>query len=153
MRRGVGVVEVLHVKVEARVVLVHENAAEHEYQDDRERNREEHCGLLAVETLNAHDEISADHAQVHSASLPPAGPSRSASPVSLRNTSSRLGLRTSRVSNDAPASLMVFSIFRTSSVCSTLILMFLWLSWTGSKPIFRTISKAFSSTDCSVRTR
>ena len=33
MRRGVGLVEVLHVKVEAHVVLVHENRAEHEYQD------------------------------------------------------------------------------------------------------------------------
>ncbi len=47
----------------------HENRAEHEYQDDRERNREEHRGLLAVEALDAHDEICADDAQVHSATL------------------------------------------------------------------------------------
>src|SRR4030042_254734 len=111
MRRGVGVVEVLHAKVEAHVVLAHEDRAEHEYQDYRERNREEHGGLLAVEAHEFHDEICADDAQVHSAPLPPAGPSRSASPVSFRKTSSRLGFRTSRLRDNAPASLMAFSIF------------------------------------------
>jgi hypothetical protein len=67
--------------------------------------------------------------------------------VSFRKTSSRLGLRTSRPRNDAPPSWMAFSIFWTSSVCSSRTLMFLWLSWTGSKPIFRMIPKALSSTD------
>ena len=48
-----------------------------------------------------------------------ADPSRSASPVSFRKTASRLGLRTSRLRNDAPASVRAFSIFRTSRACST----------------------------------
>ena len=62
LRRGAGLVEVLHAKVEAHVVLVHKKGAEHEYQDYGERNREEHCGLLAVEALDADDEICADDA-------------------------------------------------------------------------------------------
>src|SRR4030066_928637 len=152
MRRGVGAVEVLHAKVVTHVVLAHEYRAEQEYQDDRERNREEHCALLTVEAHEFHDEICTDDARVHFATLS-GGSSWSASPVSFRKTSSRLSFRTSRPRYRAPASLMAFSIFWTSSVCSTLTAMFLWLSRTGSKPIFRTISKAFSSTDCSVRTR
>src|SRR4030042_1423667 len=151
MRRGVGAVEVLHAKVVFHVVLAHEDRAEQEYQDYRERNHEEHGGLLAGEVQKLHDEICTDDARVHFGSIS-GGSSRSASPVSLRKTSSRLGLRTSRPRYRAPASLMAFSISWISYVCSTLTSTFLWLSRTGSKPIFRTISKAFSSTDCNVRT-
>src|SRR4030043_873338 len=152
MRRGVGAVEVLHAKVVFHAVLAHEDRAEQEYQDYRERNHEEHGGLLAGEARELHDEICNDDARVNFGFIS-GGSSRSASPVSLRKTSSRLGFRTSRPRDRAPASLMVFSISWTSWRCSTLTLMSLWLSRTGSKPIFRTISKAFSSTDCSVRAR
>src|SRR4030042_3261626 len=152
MRRGVGTVEVLHTKVVFHLVLAHEDRAEQEYQDYRERNREEHGGLLTGEARELHDEICTDDARAHFGSIS-GGFSRSVSPVDLRKTSSRSGFRTSRPRYRAPASLMAFSIFCTSSVCSTLTSTFLWLSRTGAKPIFRTISKAFSSTDCSVRTR
>src|SRR4030066_503664 len=150
MRRGVGSVEVLHAKVVFHAVLAHEDRAEQEYQDYRERNHEEHGGLLAGEVQELHDEICTDDARVHCGPIW-GGPSRSASPVSLRKTSSRLGFRTSRPRYRAPASLMAFSIFCTSSVCSTLVLISLWLSRTGSKPIFRMISNTFSSTDCNGR--
>src|SRR4030042_5798812 len=151
MRRGVGAGEVLHAKMEFHAVLAHEDRAEQEYQDDRERNHEEHGGLLAGEARELHYESVPDDARAHFGSIS-GGFSRSVSPVSLRKTSSRSGFRTSRPRYRAPASLMAFSIFCTSSVCSTLTSTFLWLSRTGSKPIFRTISKAFSSTDCNVRT-
>src|SRR4030042_5592416 len=152
MRRGVGGVEVLHAKLVFHVVLAHEDRAKQEYQDYWERNYEEHGGLLTGEVQELHDEICTDDARVHFGSIS-GGFSRSASPVSLRKTSSRLGFRTSRPRYRAPPSLMAFSIFWTSSVCSNRTLMFLWLSWTGPKPIFWTISKTFSSTDFSVRTR
>src|SRR4030042_1351455 len=152
MRRGVGTVEVLHAKVLFHVVLAHEDRAEQEYQDYRERKREEHGGLLAGEGQELHDEIRTDDARVHFGSIS-GGSSRSASPVSLRKTSSRLGFRTSRPKYRAPASLMAFRISWTSVVCSTLTSTFLWLSRTGSKPIFRTLSKNFPSPGFSVRAR
>ena len=40
-------VEVLHVEIKARIVLLQEYRSEDEYQDYRERNREEHRGFLA----------------------------------------------------------------------------------------------------------
>ena len=127
-------IKVLHVQDEAHVVLVQEYRAEDEYQDYRERNREEHCGLLAGEALEAHDEICTDDTRAHSGILS-TGSSRSASPVSFMKTSSRLGLRTSKLRSDTPASVMAFSTFWTSPVCSTLTLMFLWFScWTGDVP-------------------
>src|SRR6185503_20219814 len=107
-------VEVLHVEIEGRFVLIQENRAEHEYQDDRERNREEHRGLLAGERLEAHDEICADDARAHSGT-PSGVPSRSASPVSFRKTASRFGLRTSKPRDDSPASFMAVRIFWISS--------------------------------------
>src|SRR4030043_1205877 len=143
MRRGVGAVEVLHAKVVFHIVLAHEDRAEQEYQDDRERHREEHGGLLAGEALELHDEICTDDARVHFGSIS-GGSSRSASPVSLRKTSSRLGLRTCAPRCRAPASLMAFSISWTSYVCSTLTSTFLWLLRTGSQPLFRPSSKNFS---------
>ncbi len=73
--------------------------------------------------------------------------------MSFRKTASRLGLRTSKLSDDAPASFMAFSIFRMSSGCSTLTLMFSWLSWTGSKPILRMMSKSVPWMVFNVRTR
>src|SRR4030042_5753131 len=130
MRRGVSAVEVLHAKVVTHVVLAHEHRAEHEYQNYRECNREEHCALLTVEARELHDEICTDDARVHFATIS-GGSSRSASPVSFRKTSSRLSFRTSRPRYKAPPSLIAFSIFWTSSVCSNRTLMFLWLSWTG----------------------
>src|SRR4030066_736355 len=152
MRRGVGAVEVLHVKVVFHVVLAHEDRAKQEYQDYWERNYEEHGGLLAGEVQELHDEICTDDARVHFCSIS-GGFSRSASPVSLRKTSSRLGFRTSRPRYRAPAFLMAFSISWTSYACSTLTSTFLWLSRTGSKPIFRAILKTFSLTGFSVRAR
>src|SRR4030042_6777000 len=113
MRRGVGVVEVLHGKVEAHVILAHEDRAKQEYQEYRERNHEEHGGLLAGEARELRDEMCNDDARVHFGSIS-GGSSRSASPVSLRKTSSRLGFRTSRPRYRAPASLMAFSISWTS---------------------------------------
>src|SRR6185369_1794470 len=145
-------VAVLHVQIEAHVVLIQENRAEHEDQDDRERDREEHRGLLTEERRDAHDEICADDAEAHS-STPSRKPSRSAWPVSFRKTASRLGLRMSTPRDDAPASFMAVSIFRMSSVCSTLTLMFWWLSWTGSRPRLWMISAGAASTVFSVRTR
>src|SRR4030042_6378867 len=152
MRGGVGVVEVLHAKVVFHAVLAHEDRAEQEYQDYRERNHEEHGGLLAGEARELHDEICNDDARAHFGSIS-GGSSRSASPGGLRKTSSRLGFRTSRPRDRAPASLMAFSISWTSYACPTLTLTFLWLSRTGSKPIFRTISRTFPSTGFSVRGR
>src|SRR4030065_8631 len=133
MRRGVGVVEVLHAKVVFHIVLAHEDRAEQEYQDDRERNHEEHGGLLAGEALELHDEICTDDARVHFGSIA-GGFSRGASPVSLRKPSAGLASRTSKPRYGAPASLMAFSISWTSYVCSTLTSTFLWLSRTGSEP-------------------
>ena len=75
-------VEVLHAKVIAHVVMAHEDRAEHEYQNYRKRNREEHGGPLTVEARELHDEICADDARVHLPLLSPVGPWRSASPVS-----------------------------------------------------------------------
>src|SRR5664279_4403943 len=102
------------------VVLAHEDRTEHEYQNYRERNGEEHSGLLAVNAHKFHKEICDDNAQVHSVRFPPTESTTSASPVIFRKTSSRLGFRTSSPRYNAPASLMAFSIFNTSSVCSTL---------------------------------
>src|SRR5664279_1860309 len=135
------------------VVLAHEDRTEHEYQDYGEGNGEEHSGLLAVDAHKFHEEICDDDAQVHSFPFPPTESTSNASPVIFRKTSSRLGFRTSSPRYNAPASLMALSIFSTSSVCSTLTLMSLWLLRTGSKPIFWTTPKTDSSPDCNVKTR
>jgi hypothetical protein len=51
-------VEVLQAQVEVQLVIVHENGAEHQDQQDREHGREEHGRLLAVEALETHHQIA-----------------------------------------------------------------------------------------------
>ena len=140
---------VLHREVEVEVLGLGEDRAEYEHENHREGEREEHRRAFAIEALEPYAEIGDDDPWRHAARSRARAAGGSA--VSFRNTSSRLGLRTSRPPSASPhrsnlledAADVLGRLHRDAEVCRH-------PSGSGQKPSLRIATAAAGSIDFSV---